>query len=326
VENIEEDKRFVSVVIPAHNAGSHIKKCLDSIMKLQAENFDYEVLVVNDASTDETVNLLKDFKNIRVISNEINLGPSASRNKAIEVANGSLIAFTDSDCVVSHNWLQELLKCSNYAQLAGCGGSQLSPKDETKFGRLVNDFLKIIGFLGDYTSSVNRVKETRHNPSCNSMYKKDVLSAVGGFLEGLYPGEDIELDYRLKRGGWKLYYNPQAIVYHYRPSNIKSFVSMVYRYGKTSGGVLTKRLGMYRITSYIPLLCLGMLLFGVIILFLSSDLFIFSALLSTLLLYIYLLFRLGGVIRAFQAVFLLLLTSISWNTGFFIGYFKKGSL
>lgn len=61
------------------------------------------------------------------------------------------------------------------------------------------------------------------------MYKRDTFLECGGFLDELWPGEDVELDYRLKKKGYHLICNPGAVVYHYRPKKLAVFLAMMYR-------------------------------------------------------------------------------------------------
>lgn len=103
-----------SIVIPCYNSSSTIIRALDS---LSHQNFDnYEVIVVDDCSTDNTVEIINRYiadghNNVKLLSNDINMGPGASRNKALDNVSGEYIAFIDSDDYVSENYFEKL----NYA-------------------------------------------------------------------------------------------------------------------------------------------------------------------------------------------------------------------
>jgi len=73
--------------------------------------------------------------------------------------------------------------------------------------------------------------EIYHNPTCNVMYRKEVLEEVGGFNHNLVTADDEELDYRIKKRGYKILYTPSAKVYHYRRPNWRKFIRMAYNYG-----------------------------------------------------------------------------------------------
>ena len=96
----------ISVIIPVKNAEKTIKKCLDSVLNVDYPNFD--VIVVDDGSTDNTPSILRGFgQGIRIIQAR-GVGPSAARNEAAKVSDAQYLAFTDSDCIVERSWLREL--------------------------------------------------------------------------------------------------------------------------------------------------------------------------------------------------------------------------
>ncbi|CAM3726807.1 glycosyltransferase family 2 protein [Mesobacillus zeae] len=99
----------VSIIIPAYNTGKYIKKCLDSVLNQSFK--DFEVIVVDDCSTDNTVELVEDYHDprIKIYENEKNSGPSFSRNRAIQLAQGEYIAILDSDDWWAPNRLEELI-------------------------------------------------------------------------------------------------------------------------------------------------------------------------------------------------------------------------
>jgi len=235
----------ISIVVPAYNAEKTIKKCIESLLDIDYTN--YEIIIVDDGSTDATKQILSGYKEkISVMALE-HRGPSHCRNKAASASQAEYLAFTDADCIVDKQWLRELLKGFSQEAVTGVGGSQLSPNDETAFGRRVQSFFEKTGFLGGYikTTANNSPVRTSHNPSCNVMYRRQFLLEVGGFDEGLWPGEDVDLDYRLEKRKFILMFNPKAIVYHYRPDSLKKICSMMYRYGWTQG-VLVRRYGLFR--------------------------------------------------------------------------------
>jgi len=146
-------KPFVSVIIPVRNGQHTLKKCLDSVRKLDYPNF--EVIVINDGSTDGTAHILSEYSDFKIISTR-GVGPSRARNMAIGQAKGEFVAFTDADCIVDSKWLDSLLagfmsdktlpskelgrstcapKGIPVDKIVGVGGIQLSPEDETDFGR-----------------------------------------------------------------------------------------------------------------------------------------------------------------------------------------------
>ena len=101
----------ISVIIPVYNAEKTIRRCLESIMSSEYE--EYEVIVVDDGSTDNSASILFEYVNrdrrVKII-NQPNSGPSIARNKGLELAEGEIIAFVDSDDYVRNDYLDQLEK------------------------------------------------------------------------------------------------------------------------------------------------------------------------------------------------------------------------
>jgi len=248
----------VCVIIPAKNAEQTIEKCLRSVLASTLTRETYEVIVVDDHSTDSTAKKIREqFPAVKVVANP-KKGPSAARNYAAHLTGAAYLAFTDSDCIVERPWLEELLKSFSCGAFAGAGGVQETPEDDSAFGKKVGTLLRKIGFLTGYLKqpAAGAVYLVSHNPSCCVMYARDVFIKEGGFLENFYPGEDVELDYRLRKKGYWLGCAPQAKVYHYRGGNGMGFLKKMYRYGMTQG-MLVRRYGLFRKIHYLPLFVLG---------------------------------------------------------------------
>ena len=112
-------------------------------------------------------------------------------------------------------------------------------------------------FFTDYSRrGKGGMLEVRHNPSYNVMYRKNIFLKEGGFLEGLWPGEDVELDRRLKMKGYRLFWSPDALVYHYKPQDTASFRKMMSRYGWAQG-FLVRKYGPFRRIHFLPFIILG---------------------------------------------------------------------
>ncbi|MFH1247865.1 MAG: glycosyltransferase family 2 protein [Candidatus Omnitrophota bacterium] len=132
---------MVSVIIPVKNGARTIAKCLDSVLALDYS--DYEVIVVDDGSTDETTAILTAYnKRVQVITNKQSYGPSESRNLAAKLAKGEYLAFTDSDCLVDKDWLKELVGGMKADDIVSVGGAQMTPDDDSDFGKKVSRFMQ----------------------------------------------------------------------------------------------------------------------------------------------------------------------------------------
>ncbi len=193
------------------------------------------------------------------------------------------------------------------------GGIQLSPDDDGAFGKHVHQFLKNAGFVADYMKSEgdNGIVTTAHNPTCNVLYRRDVFETAGGFLTTLWPGEDVELDYRISNRGYVHCFNPKAAVSHYRPDTFDKFSRMMFRYGMAQA-FLVKKYGYFRPVQCIPAL---LVVAGVV-----TALFPKLILLSLLFAgcgFFYLLLKCPDTRSTLHCARLSMAALLYWNAGFF---------
>lgn len=301
----------VSVIIPARNEEANIGRCLQS---LQAQTLlPTEIIVVDDGSTDNTAEIAASFSEVKLLTGG-GRGPSAARNLALLATRADVVAFTDADCLCHPRWLEELINSLLNSQHSGVGGDQQSPTDESSFGQEVQKFFKLIGFVGNYVRHDKAVEtKTSHNPSCNVAYWRRALMEVGCFDEKLWPGEDVDLDYRLTKAGHTLLYNPRAVVEHYRPANQKAFNKMMRSYGRAQGYLVRKH-GPFRLLHGVPLALLGgAMISPLLVVSPMAPLTIASALGGP---YAFFLKRGASPSAAGQFTKMLYLTIFWWNIGF----------
>jgi glycosyltransferase involved in cell wall biosynthesis len=317
---------FVSIIIPVKNAENTIRKCIQSVKELDYDN--YELIMVNDGSDDRTGEIINDMlKDGRIKSRILNSqskGPSFARNIAVKEAKGALIAFTDSDCILDKSWLKELYGGIE-SGADSAGGLQLSPEDETDYGRNVNEFMGRIGFITDYmkaSSQMAGLEETDHNPTCNVMYKREVFDKTGGFLEDLWPGEDVELDYRVKKAGYKMVINPKAVVYHYRPKNLEKYIKMMTSYGRVQA-FLFKKYGFFRKIFIVPFLFLCLLVLLVFLGYKSLFWLVIALILMDTFVWIFFYARTKNFRKTIDFGMLFYATLFFWNWGFLKGLFTQ---
>jgi glycosyltransferase involved in cell wall biosynthesis len=304
----------VTVVVPVYNSRGTIGKCLDSLTALDHPSF--EIIVLDDGSTDGTPETCESYTRVKTVRLKRG-GPSRARNLGIDLAAGEFVAFTDGDCVVDRNWLQELEKGFLSPEVGGVGGDQKSPDDESMTGKRIQEFMKCIGFVTGYIKTDRSLRETEHNPSCCSMYRRKVLQEVGGFEEGLFPSEDVDLDLKIKKRGYKLIYNPAASVAHYRPGTYSGFAGMMRRYGQ-SQWPLVRKYGMFRTIHAVPAaLALGLV--AVLAVLMYQPLLLLFLGIPLVGIPVWFLGKTGSVGKALLFTYLFMLTVSHWNWGFFRG-------
>ncbi|MCC6347495.1 MAG: glycosyltransferase [Nitrospirales bacterium] len=227
---------FLSVVVCVYNDERHIGACLRSLAHQTYPRERYEIIAVDDGSTDNSGRAMREAEGVLCLRQE-NRGPSAARNHGVLHARGEIVVFTDSDSEAAPDWLEKIVQTYRQAaspRIAAVGGRQKGHPEDDPFARKVDAFLTAVGFIGDYVKSFDSVREVSHNASCNASYRADILRAAGGFREGLFPGEDVDLDRRLRDRGYALLFTPDAVVCHHRVDTRKRWRRMLFRYGRSS--------------------------------------------------------------------------------------------
>lgn len=233
--NNEQFTPAVSIIIPAHNEEATLEKCLASLENLNYPSNKLESILINDGSTDDTKEIIenhvqKSKYTFKYLETE-GVGAPKARNIGLKKAKGEYVAFTDADCVVESNWLRNLIKNFNSKEVVSVGGPNITPEHDTEFAECVGEVLSFLSKPGSrYASIPDKTMEIFHNPTCNVVYRKEVIEEVGGFNEKLVNCEDEELDYRIRERGYKILYTPGAKVYHYRRPTWKRFAKMAYSY------------------------------------------------------------------------------------------------
>ncbi len=188
----------VSVLVCVRNMEIYIHDCITSLLN---QSFtDFEIIIVDDLSTDNTQRIIEDFKDkrIRYYRNTELLGLSRSRNQSIKYAKSRYVFFTDADCQVSKNWIKEGLPYFKTPGIVGVEGRTFYVSETYKPTR--SDSVMENKFGGEFMT-------------CNIAYTKDVLELVGGFDKKFTYHEDRDIALRVIKNG-KIIFNPKMIVYH----------------------------------------------------------------------------------------------------------------
>jgi glycosyltransferase involved in cell wall biosynthesis len=247
----------VSVIIAARNAARTLPACLDSLGALDYP--DVEVIVVDDGSDDATAAIARQ-RRVRLLASP-RRGPSAARNFGMAQASNDIVAFTDADCAVPRHWLRALVEGLRTSRAAGAGGPQRNvfPADAGDSARDLDLFFALASVVAEYTRSAGTARMVDHNASCNVAYIKHAVAEAGAFAEDLFPGEDVDLDLRLRKLGYQCYYVPEAWVEHHRPGTREWFAGMMRRYGRAQRA-LVDRHGRFRALHYFPMALGGLAL------------------------------------------------------------------
>jgi GT2 family glycosyltransferase len=214
----------VSVVVCAYNAESTMDGCLSSLQALRYPA--YEVVVVDDGSTDRTGGIAERYEGVHVIHQE-NKGLSAARNVGIAASTGEIIAFTDSDCVVDPDWLHYLVASFLSSGLPAVGGPNLPPPEDSLVASCV------AAAPGGPLQVLLNDEEAEHIPGCNMAFRREVLEEIGGF-DPIFraAGDDVDICWRLQQRGYRIGWSPAAMVWHFRRNTVKAYVGQQRGYGK----------------------------------------------------------------------------------------------
>jgi len=210
--NDDSDMLFVSIIIPAFNAEQYIEKCLLSLQGLDYPKDKYEVLVIDNGSSDRTVEVAK---HCSAQLWEEGGTISRLRNFGVEKSKGSILAFLDADCVAPSHWLKEGIQLLKNEKIGAVGSWYQLPADTTLVER-----------VWDLQMSSRREKIGDINwvPSGNLIMTKSVFYSVGGFEEDLTTSEDVDLCQRVREQGLRVYTDPILAVEHLgNPKTIERF-------------------------------------------------------------------------------------------------------
>jgi cellulose synthase/poly-beta-1,6-N-acetylglucosamine synthase-like glycosyltransferase len=212
----------ISVVVCSFNGSPTIRDTLNGLLKLDYPSF--EVIVVNDGSTDSTPKITSEYP-FKLINTE-NRGLSNARNTGIEAATGEIIAFVDDDAYPDDHWLRFLALAFKDGTRVGVGGPNLPvPEDGWKSEAVANSPGPNPVLLTD------RVAE--HIPGCNMAFKKDALNEIGGFDPAFRTaGDDVDLCWRIRESGGVIGYSPAAVVWHHRRNSFRKYWKQQDGYGK----------------------------------------------------------------------------------------------
>jgi O-antigen biosynthesis protein len=227
---LEETPR-VSVIVCSHNGGATLDECLRSLSSLNYP--DFELIVVDDGSNDDTREILARFPDVRAID-QPHRGLSIARNTGLQSATGLVVAYTDSDCVADPDWLIHLVHQLTRTGAAAVGGPNLTPDD----GWLA---ACVAAAPGQPTHVLVSDQVAEHIPGCNMAFRREALEAINGFdPQFLKAGDDVDICWRLQHEGLSITFAPGAFVWHHRRRNPRSYLKQQAGYGEAEALLQSK--------------------------------------------------------------------------------------
>lgn len=219
--------RSVSIVVPAYNARDVLPICINALLAQTHVPEQVEIIVVDDASTDNTVEVAESYVSearahgfeLRVLLQKKNAGPAAARNRGAFDASGEIVIFTDSDCEPLPHWLGEMLKPFDDPKVSAVKGAYLSKQPELGARFAQAEFEERYRML--------RAAETVDVVfSYSAAFRRDVFRELDGF-DSRFPvadNEDTDLSWRLAEAGHVIVFNPRAELYHRHPASLATYL------------------------------------------------------------------------------------------------------
>lgn len=215
----------ISLIIVTYNNQETILENIGAILNLSYPKNKFEVIYIN-SSTDRTTNILDQYKNNFKIYYQAKKGIPAAWNLGIKKSVGEIIVFTNADCFPDKSWLKNLIKRykSEDKSIGAIGGSLPNAKSDN--------------ILEKYLAETNPNKQFHINDplpyllTANVAYPRKILEKIGYFDEYLLSGEDADMSWRIANAGYKLIYEPKAIVYFKNRNTLRGLISQVFRDGR----------------------------------------------------------------------------------------------
>lgn len=238
----------VSVVVCSMNGSRTIDDCFSGLERIDYP--DFEVIVVDDGSTDDTGKKAGAFaaaSDLRVtVHRTANRGLSAARNLGLASATGEIVAYLDDDARPDPDWLTHLAAAFTSTAHAGIGGPNVTPHED---GRVAACVANAPG--GPIHVMVTDL-EAEHIPGCNMAFRREALLGIGGFDPRFRAaGDDVDVCWRLQDAGHTLGFAPAAMVWHHRRGSVRAYWRQQVGYGKAEALLESKWPERYNRTGHL---------------------------------------------------------------------------
>ncbi|QQG40229.1 MAG: glycosyltransferase [Candidatus Aenigmatarchaeota archaeon] len=215
------NERKVSVLIVGRNEEANLPRLFDSLKKLTYPKKNYEIVYIDDASSDKSAAIAKRY-GARIFRTRARLGRGGIRNFALTKARYPVIAWIDADCeVVDADWIQDMLVHLR-GRTVGVSGHQLRPK---------GGLPRLISYLPGMLIETERVGTAQWAPTTSSAFLRKPLQDIGGYRNDLITAEDLEICARLRKRGYTFVHTPRARIVHHFRATLPGFIKQQYERG-----------------------------------------------------------------------------------------------
>lgn len=247
----------ISVVVPTHNRRDLLRRCLDSLLRMEYPPSRFEIIVVDNAPADDAAEqLVREAYGPRVrYVREPVPGSARARNRGLAAAHGRIVAFTDDDVLVDSRWLSALAEAFSTGPAIGCVTGLIAPAELQTEAQAVLE--RHNGFGKGYDARTWSLHDPPEDPlfpftaghfgggGANMAFRTDLLEALGGFDTATgagtpaHGGEDLLAFFQVIAGGNTLAYQPDAIVWHTQRRSEDALSAQIFAYGCGFAAYLT---------------------------------------------------------------------------------------
>ena len=226
METVLSHQIELSILTPVHNDSETLKASLTATLSLDTD-LPFELIIIDDGSTDESASIAKDFvakdKRVTLIQKKAG-GEASALNAGLEKATGRYIAILEADVEAESNWLAMLVACLEEKDVLGAGGYIMTPRGDPWIARLA-------GYEVEYRMS-KRDRFVVHITSANALYKAEAFQQYGRFDEKLVNScLDVDFNQRIIADGKKLAFLPEAKVMHHFKGSFFEYLKRQFAYG-----------------------------------------------------------------------------------------------
>jgi GT2 family glycosyltransferase len=320
---------FISIIISVYNNEDTLPACLDSLLSIGYPN--YEIILVNDASTDNTLKIMKEYeqkhKRIKVITYKINKGVPGARNEGMKAARGDVFVFSDGDCTFYKYWPSRLINALEDPKIGATGGRDISPPNEPFLKKCIDHTLT--SFIGTGGLRGAKLRLAKYSVTgCNFAIKKEVVDKVGMHDERIrWRGEEKEWSQRIRDGGFNIKFVPDSFVLHYRRISLKSFWTQTYKSGKARYDILKAAPKSFELIHIVPSLYILFLLitglfslisvYSLYLLLFGLSSYFFILLMQSLIS----IFKVNNILAFFFVPLTTIIMHFAYGLGFIIKFF-----
>lgn len=217
------ERLLISIVIPVHNGADTISTCLDHLENCDYPRERYEIIVVDNNSTDNTGHIVKK-RNVQYCF-EPEPGAAAARNSGARIAKGDILGFVDADCLVDKTWIGKVEKSLANTDVAAIVGLR------QHVTRNVYDVMQSMDYQKYWADELSSGRPLNKICGSNSAIRKKVFQELGGFDQGMSPVEDIELGFRIAENGYLIEHKPDVKVKHIYLDTLDSLLGKTSQHG-----------------------------------------------------------------------------------------------